>query len=152
MATLARWEPFREMRRVHDMLDRLMDDAYTGADRFSGLYEGLAPVDVYQTEDSVVVKAILPGVQPDDIQISITGDTLQIRGEVQSTVESNGGSSESREYYLREHRFSRFSRSLTLPTLINAEKADASFENGVLTLTLPKAEEVKPKTITVKAK
>lgn len=89
----------------------------------------------------------MPGVKPEDIDITITGDTLTIKGEVKAEEKV-----EKANYIRRERRYGAFSRSLTLPTSVVAEKAKAEFENGVLTLTLPKAEEVKPKTIKVKAK
>ena len=103
-------------------------------------------VDLYQTDDEVVVKAVLPGIKPDDINISITGDVLNLRGSVTEEVERQDAT-----YYLRERRQGEFSRSLPLPAPVVADQAKADFENGVLTLTLPKAEEVKPKTIAVKA-
>ena len=150
MTRLTRWEPFREMRRMHDMLDQIMDDAYTGQSGNHEIVEGLAPVDLFETDDEVVVKAMMPGMTADDIQISVDRDLLKLRGEAkheEQTEEGNG-----RVYYHRELRYQRFTRSIRLPILVNADKADAQFENGILTLTLPKAEEVKPKQITVKAK
>lgn len=153
MPTLTRWEPFREMRRMHDMLDRVFDEGYYGSLTGEGLttYEGLAPVDVYQTDEAIVVQASLPGVKPDDIDISVTGDTLTIRGEIKQEFENGNGES-ARRYHVRERRYSRFARSLTLPSMVDAGKADAEFENGIVTLTIPKAEEAKPRQITVKAK
>ncbi len=147
MTKLTRWEPFREMRRMHDMLDQLMDRSLIDypssiSDRLSFL-----PLDVYQTEENIVVKASAPGLKSEDLNISITGDTLTIQGETTEEKEETGA-----QYYLKERRASSFSRSVTLPTMVKAEDAKAEFENGVLTLTLPKVEEVKPKTITVKAK
>ena len=104
-------------------------------------------VDMYQTENDIVVKATLPGLEPEDIDIQITGDLLTLRGETkQETVD------EKAKYHLREHRYQSFSRSLTLPAAVIADKTNAEMKNGVLTLTLPKAEEAKPKVITVKAK
>ena len=150
MTRLTRWEPFREMHRMHDMLDQIMDDAYTGQRGNHEIVEGLAPVDLFETDDEVVVKAMMPGMTADDIQISVDRDVLTLRGEAkheEQTEEGNG-----RVYYHRELRYQRFTRSIRLPILVNADKADAQFENGILTLTLPKAEEVKPKQITVKAK
>ena len=104
-------------------------------------------VDMYQTENDIVVKATLPGLEPEDLDIQITGDLLNIRGEIKHEAEE-----ENAKYHLREHRYQSFSRSLTLPAAVTADKAKAEMKNGVLTLTLPKAEEAKPKVITVKAK
>ncbi len=152
MPTLTRWEPYREMRRVHDMLDRAMEEGLIGNMASDGLslYEGLAPVDVYQTDDAIVVKAALPGVKPEDIDISVTGDTLTIRGEVKEETSNDNG--DGRQYHVRERRYSRFARSLTLPSMVNAGKAEAEIEDGIVTLTIPKAEEAKPRQISVKVK
>jgi HSP20 family protein len=135
---------------MHDMLDRIMDDAYTGQRGNREMVEGLAPVDLFETEDEVVVKAMMPGMTADDIQISVDRDVLTLRGEAKHEEETEEGN--GRVYHHRELRYQRFTRSIRLPILVNADKADAQFENGILTLTLPKAEEVKPKQITVKAK
>ena len=147
MTKLTRWEPFREMRRMHDMLDQLMDRRLIDYPDLEGERFSFLPLDVYQTEENVVVKASAPGLNPDDLNISITGDTLTIQGETSEEKEEEGA-----QFYLKERRASSFSRSITLPTMVKAEEASAEFKNGVLTLTLPKVEEVKPKTITVKAK
>lgn len=148
MPTLTRWEPFRDMRRLHDMLDRVMDESVTGPYGDGNYFEGLAPIDVYQTDDDVVIEASMPGVKPEDIDISVTGDTLTLRGEVREEKEANGG----REYHVRERRYRRFARSLTLPSTVDSEKAEATMENGILELRIPKAEAAKPKQIEVKAK
>ena len=150
MTMLTRWEPFREMRRMHDMLDRIVDDAYMTPRGNREMLEGLAPVDVYETDDEVVVRAIMPGMTADNIQISVDRDVLTLRGEAKHEAKTEEG--DGRVYHHRELRYQRFSRSVRLPIMVNADKADAQFENGVLTLTLPKAEEVKPKQITVKTK
>lgn len=146
MTSLIRWEPFRELLSMRDWMDRFFEDAFTRMDRPLG-FLGVPSVDMYQTDDDVIVKATLPGVKPEDINISVTGDVLNIRGEVKEEQVKEGAS-----YHLRERRFGTFSRSLPLPSAVVADRAKAEFDNGVLTLTLPKAEEVKPKTITVKAK
>ena len=149
MTMLTRWEPFREMRRLHDMLDRSIDDAWLRQGGPEGDLEGPAPIDVYETDNDVVVKAVMPGVKADEINISVDRDVLTLRGETKSEKEEKD---EDRAYHFREIRYRRYGRSLRLPTLVDSEKAKAEFEDGILTLTLPKAEAVKPKTITVKAK
>lgn len=145
MTSLTRWQPIREMRRMHNMLDRFMDQSFFGAPFRSGTYAAYIPIDVYQTEDEVSVKATVPGLSAEDIQISIEGDTLRIRGELEAEHEEEG-----RDYFLRERRVGNFSRSITLPVAVDADKAKADFEDGVLTITLPKIEAEKPKMITVK--
>lgn len=147
MSNLTRWEPAREMMTLREAMDRLFDDAFT---RPVNLRDGgwSAPaVDMYQTDDEVVVRAALPGFKADEVQINVTGDVLTLRGEVKQEEEKN-----DKAWHIREHRWGSFERSIALPTDVKADKAVADFENGILTITLPKAEEVKPKTITVKAK
>ena len=147
MSNLTRWEPVREMMTLREAMDRLFDDALT---RPISLGEGgwSAPaVDMYQTDDEVVVKAALPGFTADEVQINVTGDVLTLRGEMQHQEEKK-----EKAWHIREHRWGSFERSVALPTAVVSERADADFENGILTIRLPKAEEVKPKTITVKAK
>jgi HSP20 family protein len=146
MANLIRFEPMREMVRMSDAMDRLFDNLYGRGWRDGDLFESPS-VDMYQTENDIVVKASLPGMKADDIQISVVGDVLTLRGEVHAEEEINEAS-----YHIHERRSGSFARSLPLPTSVQSDRAKAEFENGVLTLTLPKAEEMRPKTITVKAK
>jgi len=149
MSRLMRWEPFREslsLRDLMDRVDRIFNEPLLG--RRGWMEDGNLPlVDMYQTDDEVVVKATLPGVKPEDINISVTGDVLTLRGSMAEEKERDNAT-----YYVRERRVGEFSRSLALPATVVADKAKAEFEHGVLTLTLPKADEVRPKTITVKAK
>ena len=147
MSNLTRWEPVREMMTLREAMDRLFDDAFTRP--INGREGGWsAPaIDMYQTEDEVVVEAALPGFKADEVQINITGDVLTLRGEVKQEQEKK-----DKAWHLREHRWNSFERSVALPTAVVPDRAEASFENGILTITLPKAEEVKPKTIAVKAK
>ena len=105
----------------------------------------MLPLDIAETENEFIVKASLPGVRPEDVQITAHGDTLTIRGEIKAEEEKKDV-----HYHLRERRFGQFQRTVTLSTPIDADKAQAQFENGVLTLTLPKAEEAKPKQIKIK--
>ena len=145
MTNITRWEPFREARRMHDMLDSMMDRSLI--DPFWSGAAGSLPMDIYQTDDEIVVKASAPGLTADDLEVSIRGETLSIRGEQKAEEVQEGA-----RYHIRERRVESFSRSISLPTMVQAEKVKAEFENGILTLTLHKVEEVKPKTITVKAK
>jgi len=136
----------REMMTLREAMDRLFDDAFT---RPIGLGGGSAipAIDMYQTDDEVVVKATLPGLKAEDVQITITGETLTLRGEYKQESEQNEAA-----YHIREQRSGSFERSLLLPTDVKADKARADFEDGILTVSLPIAEEVKPKSITIKAK
>lgn len=146
MSNLIRWEPAREMMTLREAMDRLFDDAFT---RPLSLRDGwsVPAIDMYQTDDEIVVKAALPGVKADEVQINITGEVLTLKGEMKYEEEK-----EEKAWHIREQRYGSFERSIVLPTDVVADKAKADFENGILTITLPKADEVKPRTITVKAK
>jgi len=148
MSNLIRWEPAREMMSLRDAMDRLFDDAFTRPFSLRDGWSSSVPaIDMFQTDDEIVVKAALPGMKADEVQINITGEVLTLKGEVQQNQEM-----EEKAWHLREQRFGSFERSIALPTDVVADKAQADFENGILTITLPKADEVKPKSITVKAK
>ena len=148
MSNLTRWEPMREMMTLREAMDHLFDDAFTRPLSFNG--NGIASmpaVDMYQTDDSVIVKATLPGMKAEDVDISVTGDRLTLRGEIKQESEQKDAT-----YHLREQRYGAFERSLPLPTDVKTDKAKAEFNDGILTVTLPIAEEVKPKSITIKPK
>ncbi len=147
MSNLTRWEPVREMMTLREAMDRLFDDAFTRPINLRDGGSSAPAVDMYQTDDEVVVKAALPGFKADEVQINITGDVLSLRGELKREQEEK-----DKAWHIREHRWSSFERSVALPTQVKADRANADFENGILTITLPKAEEVKPRTISVKAK
>ncbi len=146
MSNLIRWEPAREMMTLREAMDRLFDDAFTRPLSLAGNWS-VPAVDMYQTDNEVVVKAALPGIKADEVQINITGEVLTLKGEVKQSEETR-----EKAYHIREQRWGAFERSIILPTDVVADKAKADFENGILTITLPKAEEVKPKTITIKSK
>ena len=150
MADIVRWEPFKDMMSLREAMNRLFEDSFIRPSAWPLPFEGETvglPVDVIEGKDNVVVKASVPGLKPEDIDVSITGDTLTIKGETKSEEKVEQGS-----YIRQERRYGKFERSLQLPSLVVVDKADAKFEHGVLTLTLPKAEEAKPKTIKVKTK
>ncbi|HMX17826.1 MAG TPA: Hsp20/alpha crystallin family protein [Anaerolineales bacterium] len=147
MSNLIRWEPAREMMTLREAMDRLFDDAFTRPLSIAGNGWAVPAVDMYQTDNEVVVKAALPGMKADDVQLNVTGEVLTIKGEIKQKDELK-----EKAYHLREQRWGSFERSVILPTDVVADKAKADFENGILTITLPKAEEAKPKSISIKAK
>ncbi len=146
MSNIKLWEPVREMMTLREAMDRLFDDAFTRPISTSGV-SGSPAIDMYQTNDAVIVKASLPGMKADDVQISVTGDMLTLRGETKQEQEQKDVT-----YHIREQRVGMFERTMLLPTMVQTEKGKADFENGILTITLPKAESAKPKTISIKAK
>ena len=148
MSNLTRWEPAREMMTLREAMDRLFDDAFTRPLSIRDGWSMATPaIDMYQTDNEVVVKASIPGIKAEDVQINVTGDVLTVKGEVKQENEQK-----DRAWHIREQRFGSFERSIALPTDVKSDKAEAVFENGILTITLPKADEVKPKTINIKAK
>jgi len=145
--SMIRWEPFRELVSLRQAMDRLFEESFVRPSRFISLLgeEAHPAIDMHQTPNEVVVKAALPGVKPEDVDITITGDVLTIKGETKTEEEMK-----REDYLCQECRYGAFSRSITLPGAFKTDKAEASFEDGVLTLTIPRAEEAKPKTIKVK--
>jgi HSP20 family protein len=148
MSTLIRWEPSRELTSLRERMDRVFNEMLG---RGWGGEEGLAagawmpPVDVYETPESIVLKADLPAVNKEEVDISVENNTLTIRGERKREQEVK-----EKNFYRLERSYGAFARSFSLPPTVVAEKIEASFKDGVLTLTLPKREESKPKQIKVK--
>jgi HSP20 family protein len=135
---------------LREAMDRLFEERFIEPTRlwlWPQMEMGNLPLDVYQTDDHVTVKASLPGVSPDEVEISITGDLLTIKGEHKEETEAK-----EEDYFRKERRFGAFSRSVTMPVPVQGDKADASFQDGVLTVNVPKAEEARPKQIKVKPK
>jgi HSP20 family protein len=149
MANITRLDPFGEMVTLRQAMDRLFEDSFVSPLAWRGNAANgdavNAPIDVHETADELVVTASLPGVKSDDVEITITGQTLSLRGEMKAdeTIKRD-------QYLYRERRYGRFSRSLQLPVRVEGDRADATFDDGVLTLHIPKAEEVKPRQIPVK--
>jgi len=141
---IQRWESLREMVSLRDAMNTLLQESFVRPVGLMGNGAALLPLDIAETEDEFIVKASLPGVRPEDVHIPARGDTLTIRGEMKAEEEKKG-----EHYHLRELRQGHFERTVTLSTPISADKAQAQFENGILTLKLPKAEEAKPKEIKI---
>jgi len=144
------WRPFRELeelgRRFEDIFGRPFLPAVLR--RLPVEEKGWAPpIEVFEKEDKFVVKAELPGMKEEDIDVSVVGDTLTIKGERKAETEVK-----EEDYYCCERSYGSFFRSIALPSTVDAKKIEASFEDGVLEVSLPKAAEVKPKKISVSAK
>ena len=146
MSNLIRWEPAREMMSLREAMDRLFDDAFTHPLSIRDAWS-VPAIDMYQTDDEIVVKAALPGIKADEVSINVTGEVLTLKGEVKHDEEKK-----EKAWHIREQRYGSFERSVVLPTEVVADKAKADFENGILAITLPKAETRKPKIINIKAK
>jgi len=135
-AFLARWPG--SAPEFHRMFRRAFPPSFEGAC-------GIA-LDVYETDEKIVVKAVLPGIDPEDLDVKVLGNTLTIKGEIKEKSESEG-----RSYLIRERRYGSFSRSIVVPD-IDPGEATAEIENGVVTLSLPKRAESRTKTIKVATK
>jgi HSP20 family protein len=151
MADLIRRDAVRDMVSLRDAMDRLFEESFVrpfgGFPRFPGASQELA-LDMYETDDDVVVEASLPGFKPDEVDIAVEGNTLTVKGEHEEKREEE----QEGKYHYRERRYGSFQRSVSLPADIKADQAEATFENGVLKLTLPKQEESKPRRIQVEAR
>jgi HSP20 family protein len=141
-----RWNPVREMITLREAMDQLFNENMSRNQHFSGQQQPVwqLPLDAYATEDAIVLIADVPGLKPEDLDITLEGDTLTVRGEFKKRADD-------KQYLLRELPTGRFERVMTINTPIDNHKVEADFQDGVLTLTLPKAETVKPKQIKVKA-
>lgn len=140
--------PWREVRTLREAMDELFEESFVrpGQQRLEQQQRRFRlPLDVYVTPEEIVIVASLPGLTADEVDITIDGDRLTIQGELRPPLENV-------DYLFQERAYGPFSRTLALNVPINAGQAEAVFENGVLTLTLPKAEESKPRSIEVKRK
>lgn len=144
---ITRWDPTAEMTNMRTMMDRLFEQSFGRLPAFRGSEE-LGPLslglDVVENGESFVVKAAIPGVEPKDVDISIDDDVLTIRGAFEKKEETK-----DENYIRRELRYGSFERQLRLPPTVDAEKAKADFEHGMLTLTLPKKPEAKARSIKI---
>ena len=139
----------RNVLSLDRFLDRMVEDALAPFGSWPAVWDGRVrpALDVYETPDAVVVKATIPGVKADGLDITLSQGTLVIRGEAKDEREEK-----EERYYLRERRSGAFHRAVTLPVGLDTKKAEATFEDGVLTISLPKTEEAKPQEIKVKVK
>lgn len=145
MSDLTRWDPIGDLSTT---MDRLFDEGFSRPWRFlRGIEETISfPVEVSETDNMIEVKAQLPGVEPGDIDVSVNDDILMIKAETRKESEEK-----QKSYYRQEFRYGSFQRAITLPCRVQAERAEASFENGVLFLKLPRSEAERPKQIKIQS-
>ena len=141
---LRRWEPFNELRRMQENMDRFWRGSYTNGEDGQPVQNWAIPLDVVEQGDDIVVHASLPGVNPDDIDVTIENEVLTIKGRTSSVREHKEGN-----YLMKERRSGSFHRSLRLPDTVDADKAEPHYNDGVLTVTLPKVEAKKARKLTV---
>ena len=142
--SLVRWSPMREMMRLRNDFDRLFEETMDLPGWQWSESLGAPAVDVAEKEDAIVVKASLPGIKPEELDVSIKDNVLTIKGEVKDEKTISEG-----EYHMRERRYGAFNRTVTLPSAVDVESVEANYEDGVLTLTAPKTDDAKIRRITV---
>jgi HSP20 family protein len=145
---IVKYNPFRELRTMQDQMNRMLDMAWNrefGEELKEGMWQ--PPVDIYEDEHSVIIKAEVPDVEQKDIEVKIENGTLTLRGERKHSSDIR-----KENYYRVERYFGQFQRSFSLPQTIDQDKVQATCDKGILTITLPKREETKPKPISIEVK
>jgi HSP20 family protein len=144
MTIVRRSGPFGDLVSLRQAMDRLFEDSFVSPRPWGSGNDQLVPMDVYTSDDEVTVQAVLPGVRPEEVDITVEGSTLTISGDTSQEATGKEGS-----LVLQEIRRGRFMRTLSLPAGLEPDKATATFEDGMLTLRIPKAEETKPRQIRI---
>jgi HSP20 family protein len=144
---MTRWDPFRDLMGIQSELNRLFGRTYGGETGGSTSGAWVPPLDIYETKEKFVVTVELPGIEPDSVEVSVEDATLTIKGERSFTNQVDEDS-----FHRVERRYGSFLRSLSLPQTARADAIEASFDKGVLTIEIPKAEEAKPRKISIKAR
>jgi HSP20 family protein len=143
MTNLTRWDPFQEAMTLREAVNRLFEESFVpmAAARDGGFVPAL---DLSETPDAYIVELAVPGMKPEDLNVTIENGVLSISGEVKKSTEE-----QERNYHRIERRYGRFRRTITLPSTVRGDAIEAHLEHGILTLRVPKAEEVKPRQITI---
>jgi HSP20 family protein len=143
---IVRWKPFRDMVSIQDEMNKLFDDFFGHPVARTDWTEGVwsPSVDVSEDKDNVVIKAEMPGMNKDDVKISIQDNVLTLKGEKRQEKEQK-----DKNYHRVERSYGSFCRSFQLPTSVKSDNIKANYKDGVLSVTLPKTEEVKPKEIPI---
>lgn len=142
---ITRFDPFGDLRNMERWMDRFWGPRYPREDVAFTAYEDALPVDVYEHDGNLVLKAAMPGVNPKDIEVNVNDGVLYIKAESKAEEEVKEG-----DWYRREFRYGKTTRSFRMPPDVDTTKATAKYENGMLRLTFPKATEAGPKSISVK--
>lgn len=141
-----RWDPWRDIVSLREAMNSLLEESFVRPRPGFAPASGGVALDVKETDDQFLVIVPLPGVRPEDVEISVLGDSLRLSGEFKDRFNDDG------RWLVRERRLGRFERSINLPAPVSADRAGAEFDGGLLVIRLPKAEEARPKTIPVKGK
>lgn len=145
MANLTRWDPFQDMLSLREAMNQLLEESFVRSPTGERMAQGFIPaLDLSETPEAFIIEATVPGVKADDLNITVENNILTISGEVHEEQERK-----DRNYHRVERRFGSFQRSVSLPNTVKADQISAKLEQGILHLEVPKAEEVKPRRITV---
>jgi HSP20 family protein len=144
--SIQRWDPFRDMLSLREAMNSLLEESFVRPRAGVVAMTGGMALDLRESDNSFVVETVLPGAKPENVNISILGDTLRISADVKDEGEREG-----EKWLVRERRYGHFERAVSLPMAVKAEEANAEFDNGVLRITLPKAEVARPRSIPVRA-
>jgi HSP20 family protein len=144
MATITRWDPFQDVLSLREAMNQLMEESFVRPTTAQGGKNFVPALDLSETAEGYLVEAALPGVKPEDVEVTVENNVLTIKGETRQEVDE-----QKRNFHRIERRFGSFQRTVGLPTTVKADAIQASLTNGVLRLEIPKAEEVKPRKISV---
>jgi HSP20 family protein len=144
MANVTRWDPFQDVLSLREAMNQLVEESFVRPATGQSGKNFVPALDLSETAEGYLVEAALPGVKPEDIEITVENNVLTIKGETRQEVDE-----QKRNFHRVERRFGSFQRTIGLPTTVKADAIQASLTNGVLRLEIPKAEEVKPRKISV---
>ena len=144
MATLTRWDPFQDVLSLREAMNQLMEESFVRPTAAQGGQNFVPALDLSENAEGYLVEAALPGLKPEDVEVTVENNVLTIKGETRKEVDDK-----QRNFHRVERRFGAFQRTISLPSTIKADQIQASLTNGVLRLEIPKAEEVKPRKISV---
>ncbi len=145
---ITRYDPFTRLMTLRDAVDRMFEEAF-GRTRLPRMVPSAIPIDMFERQDELIVMAAVPGAKPEDVDVSVTSDSVTIRATVHTEAEKDEAANWN--WYLQELQPGQFTRTVSLPFPVSADKADARFENGILHLRLPKSEAAMPRRIKVQA-
>lgn len=144
--SIQRFDPMREIVSLREAMNSLLEESFVRPRAGMAAMTGGMPLDLRETDEAYIVETVVPGATPENVDISVLGDTLRVTAEVKDEAEREG-----EKWLIRERRFGHFERTVTLPSTVKADEASADFTNGVLKITLPKAEAARPRTIQVRS-
>src|SRR5215207_2928532 len=144
MANVTRWDPFQDVLSLREAMNQLMEESFVRPNSAQGGKNFVPALDLSETAEGYLVEAALPGIKPEDVEITVENNVLTIKGETRQEVDDK-----QRNFHRVERRFGSFQRTIGLPSTVKADAIQAELTNGVLRLEIPKAEEVKPRKISV---